>query len=106
MTGEEIRMTLAKQIKYLRALRGYSQAQLAERADISLTFVSAIEQAQKWPYPDTLGKIADALQVEVSDLFTSSEQKQDDRNFAKNMLRAIIDGHQKVLDEICRKYLN
>ena len=99
-------MALAKQIKYFRALRGYSQAQLAEKAEISLTFVSAIEQSLKWPYPDTLGKIAGALHVEVSDLFINGEKNQDDKNFTKGILKTIIDGHQKVLDEICSKYLN
>lgn len=54
MTGEEVRQTLAKNIKKLRAQKGFSQAQLAEKADISLPFMSSIEQSSKWPYPDTL----------------------------------------------------
>ena len=36
MTGEEVRQTLAKNIKKLRALKGFSQAQLANSADILL----------------------------------------------------------------------
>ena len=43
MTGEEVRQTLAKNIKKLRAQKGFSQAQLAEKADISLPFMSSIE---------------------------------------------------------------
>ena len=39
------------------------QALLAEKADISLPFISSIEQSIKWPYPDTLAKIASALEV-------------------------------------------
>ena len=51
MTGEEVRQTLAKNIKKYRAQKGFSQAQLAEKADISLPFMSSIEQSSKWPYP-------------------------------------------------------
>ena len=35
MTGEEVRSTLARNIKKLRTQKGYSQALLAEKADIS-----------------------------------------------------------------------
>lgn len=34
MTGEEVRQTLAKNIKKYRAQKGFSQAQVAEKADI------------------------------------------------------------------------
>ena len=74
MTGEEVRQTLAKNIKKLRAQKGFSQAQLAEEADISLPFMSSIEQSSKWPYPDTLAQIAAALEVDVSDLFLTGEK--------------------------------
>jgi transcriptional regulator with XRE-family HTH domain len=46
-----------------------SQADLAERADISIPFMSEIERGNKWPQPNNLAKIALALNVEVYDLF-------------------------------------
>ena len=78
MTGEEVRQTLAKNIKKYRAQKGFSQAQLAEKADISLPFMSSIEQSSKWPYPDTLAQIVAAIGVDVFDLFSTGE------NDAKN----------------------
>ena len=71
MTGEEVRQTLAKNIKKYRAQKGFSQTQLAEKADISLPFMSSIEQSSKWLYPDTLAQIASLLVVYVSDLFST-----------------------------------
>ena len=73
MAGKDVRRTLAKNIEKYRVQRGLSQAELAEEADISLPFKSAIEQSSKWPFPDTMAQIADALGIEVSDLFTTQE---------------------------------
>ena len=69
MNGEEIRGILAKNIKSCREHRHWSQADLAANADISIPFLSEIERGNKWPFPDTLGKIAKALNVQVQELF-------------------------------------
>jgi transcriptional regulator with XRE-family HTH domain len=42
---------------------------LAEKADISIPFLSNTERSNKWPHPDTLVKLAQALDVEVYMLF-------------------------------------
>jgi transcriptional regulator with XRE-family HTH domain len=47
--------------------------ELAEKADISIPFLSNIERSNKWPYPDTLVKIAKALGVEVYMLFRDTK---------------------------------
>lgn len=47
MTGNDIREILAQNIKTLRAHRQFSQAELAEKADISIPFLSSIECANK-----------------------------------------------------------
>jgi transcriptional regulator with XRE-family HTH domain len=46
-----------------------SQADLAEKAEISIPLMSEIARGNKWPQPDNLAKIALALGVEVYDLF-------------------------------------
>ena len=43
--------------------------ELAEKANISIPFLSNIERNNKWPYPDTLVKLAKALDVDVHTLF-------------------------------------
>ena len=69
MKGADLRQILSKNIKNLRVLRSLSQTELAEKADISIPFLSNIERSNKWPHPDTLVRIAKALNVEVYILF-------------------------------------
>jgi transcriptional regulator with XRE-family HTH domain len=69
MTGADLRHILSKNIKLLRKQRSLSQIELAEKANISIPFLSNIERGNKWPHPDTLTKLAEALGVEVYALF-------------------------------------
>jgi len=69
MTGVDLRKILSKNLKLLRDQRSLSQMELAEKANISIPFLSNIERSNKWPYPDTLVKLACALDVEVYMLF-------------------------------------
>ena len=69
MTGACLRQILSKNLKLLRSQRSLSQIELAEKANISIPFLSNIERSNKWPYPDTLVKLAEALGVEVYMLF-------------------------------------
>lgn len=105
MTGEEIRNTLAKNIKKFRAQKGLSQAQLAEKADISLPFMSSIEQSSKWPYPDTLAQIATALDIEVSDLFATKKTENKNQEYTITMMKALVDSQKKALEEFGEQFL-
>ena len=69
MTGADLRQILSKNLKSLRSQRSLSQFELAEKADISIPFLSNIERSNKWPHPETLVKLAKALDVEVYMLF-------------------------------------
>ena len=68
MEGAEVRATLAVNIKDFRGRRNWSQADLAEKAGISIVYLSDIERGNKWPYLDTLVKLANAFNVEVHEL--------------------------------------
>ena len=105
MTGEEVRNTLAKNIKKFRAQKGLSQAQLAEKADISLHFMSSIEQSSKWPYPDTLAQIATALDIEVSDLFATKKTENKNQEYTITMMKALVDSQKKALEEFGEQFL-
>jgi DNA-binding XRE family transcriptional regulator len=54
MEGHELREAGGKNLKTYRFLWNVSQAELAKRTNISLTFLSDIERGNKWPYPETL----------------------------------------------------
>lgn len=105
MTGNKIRGTLAQNIKLLRAKKHFSQADLAEKADISIPFLSSIECANKWPHPDTLAKIADSLDVSVAELFYDAAAHDDtDTMLAANVIHEILVSQQKAVETICEKY--
>jgi len=72
MDGEELKAALGQNIKNLRSHRQYSQAELAEKADISIIYLSNIERGKKYPKPAILSQIAEGLDVEIYELFKSN----------------------------------
>ena len=64
VTGKE----LGDKVSALRKVRGFTQAELAEKAGISIRTVQRIESNQVQPYDDTLKKIATAAEVELEEL--------------------------------------
>jgi len=68
MTELELRAILGQNIKRFRGYRKLSQADFAEKVNISIPFLSDIENGKKWASPITLVKIADALDIEVYEL--------------------------------------
>ena len=73
MSGSEIRAIFGKNIKTIRSKRNWSQADLAEYADISINYLGDIERGKKWPHPDTLSKLAEALGVKIFELFLEED---------------------------------
>jgi transcriptional regulator with XRE-family HTH domain len=76
--GDEIRSQLGENIRFFRTRRGLSQALLAEKGGISITFLSDIERGNKWPQPDNFFKLARALKVEPYELLRPEEAISDD----------------------------
>ena len=62
-------MDVGKEIRRLREARGWSQAKLAGTSGMGTSGISQIETGARNPSAATLSKIADALGVEVRDLF-------------------------------------
>jgi transcriptional regulator with XRE-family HTH domain len=69
MTEQELRAILSANLKKYRKYRKFSQEELAEKLDISIPFLSDIENSRKWVSPATLVKLAGALGIEPHDLF-------------------------------------
>jgi transcriptional regulator with XRE-family HTH domain len=97
MDGQELKSTLGKNIKIIRNLRQYSQALLAEKADISITFLSNIERGLKYPKPAVLVQIAESLGVDICELFKI--------NSAPNIMPIIIRNDNKKLLERLSKMM-
>jgi transcriptional regulator with XRE-family HTH domain len=68
MTEKGLRAVLSQNIRRLRSYRNLSQADFAEKIDISIPFLSDIENGKKWVSPATLVKMADAFNIETYEL--------------------------------------
>src|SRR5713101_3530901 len=64
-----IRPQLGQRIRVLREALSFTQEELAEKAGISVSFVSMIERGERTPHVETLVAISDALGITVSPLF-------------------------------------
>ena len=69
MESQEIRECLSLNLKKYRKMKGWSQFDLAEKAQISEQTMNSIEGLRLWPSDKTLSKIATALEVEMYKLF-------------------------------------
>ena len=65
----DLQKTLAANLKSLRHRWSYSQADLAERGELSVSYVGEIEVGLKWPSAENLEKLAAALHVRTYQLF-------------------------------------
>ena len=59
---------MAKRLKALRAARGWSQADLAERSGVSRVHIARIETAKMEPTLGVIEKLAKALRVKPGEL--------------------------------------
>jgi len=108
MDGEELKAVLGQNIKNLRVFRQYSQAELAEKADISIIYLSNIERGKKYPKPAILSQIAESLDVEIYELFKSNHIPMTQNLNKKYINRISKDITQKVIQAMengFKKYL-
>lgn len=73
----EIGKRLGRRIRDLRTQRAekWTQEDLAERAQISVSFLSMIERGERMPHVETLASIAQALDVTLSELFAGADRE-------------------------------
>ena len=102
--GQELRAILGKGIRFYRQQRQLSQAALAEKADISVTFLSNIERGIKYPTSDTLSAIANALNVEVYELFRHDHSPAKNRRLFERFKIDISKNVMETLQSVYRAY--
>lgn len=67
-TQDRTLATFGRNVARLRSERGFSQDQLAEKADLDRTYISGIERGVRNPSIKAVIRIAFALKVDVEDL--------------------------------------
>jgi transcriptional regulator with XRE-family HTH domain len=66
----QLREKFGQKVRWLRGEHGLTQEQLAERAGISVDFLSLIERGRSSPSFENLAELAEALEVSVAELFS------------------------------------
>ena len=69
MVENELRAILSANLKRYRNYRKFTQEEMAEKLEISIPFLSDVENGRKWVSPATLVKLADVLGIEPHELF-------------------------------------
>jgi transcriptional regulator with XRE-family HTH domain len=73
----KIRDILAENLKKNRRLKGLSQEQLAEKADVSSHYVAMVETCKTFPKPEMLERFAITLDIEPYQLFAVENDPND-----------------------------
>jgi len=105
MNIQEIKNLFGRNIKYYRFHRQLSQAALAEKADISVTFLSNIERGKMFPKVETLSRLTESLEIDVHELFRVDLIPDDQREMMNRLTKDIKGTVIAALDEVFKQYL-
>lgn len=100
----EIVEILGKNIRNLRKEIGWTQECLAEKAGISVPFMTQIELARKTASLEVIEKIAKALNVSYTQLFKTDISENKDVAYSLHLLEK--DLVQSVTDKIHERFEN
>lgn len=70
VSGENLRIILGIKLKQLRTEKDLSLKELAEKTDLSISYLSEIEKGKKYPKPEKIIAMAEALGTTFDDLVT------------------------------------
>ncbi|MDR1803484.1 MAG: helix-turn-helix domain-containing protein [Treponema sp.] len=97
-----------KNLKKYRRKSGFTQAQLAEKVNVSTHHIGMIELSRNYPTLELVERIANALNIEIHELFldplspnTKFERlRQEIKNGTRQLLNEFL---EKATDEKCKK---
>jgi len=105
MEAEKIRNIFGRNVKFFRRHRKLSQSELAEKASISVTFLSNIERGKMFPKVETMSRLTLSLDIEVVELFrtdiVNDNQKEIMGKFSIDIKRTLT----AALDEVIAQYM-
>ena len=115
MSEEELKKVFSENIKKFRSGK-YTQETLAEKIGVSAQNINNVEGMRRFPRTENLVKIADALEVEVYQLFIPQdktpviiEETPENEKLRTQMTNEIVEelrlGVNKMLDKIKKESL-
>jgi len=108
MTERELLKVLSGNIKLYRGRYKWTQAELAEKINISINFLSDIETGKKWASPTTLVKLAGVFNVRVYELLMPANILPDNVNnfmekYTEDIISAVTGVHDTYLLKINKR---
>jgi len=99
-----LREILAHNLKKKRMKCGFSQAKLAELVNVSVHHIATIETARNYPTLDLVERMANALNIEIYELFinplsATEELERLYQTVAKNIEQVVCQAIENVLNE-------
>jgi len=103
-----IRKILALNLKLNRQKCGLTQEKLAEKAGISANYLSMVEISKKFPTPEMLDRLAEALNIDTIQLFDISTTPEERNLFhlEESIIENIHKHQQQVIAEIKKTVRN
>ena len=102
MNEKDLMQVLGANIKRSRLRLDWSQETLAEKVNISVTFLSSIERGTKWLSATTAIRLAEALKVNIYELFKPENILPDN---CQNVLNKYTEEVCCAMDKIRGKYV-
>lgn len=106
---EDLLSLFGKRVRELRKNQGLSQERLADMAGIDTTFIGSIERGDANPSLKIVGKISEALNVDLANLFPFATGKKEGverekiRNELVNLLYECDERTLKLLSSVIRE---
>ena len=104
MVEQELKTTLGKNIKFFRFRKQFSQLDLAEEAYISVTFLSNIERGNNFPQARTLCNLAEALDVQVWELFRGEVASEQENAIVDHLSEDFIKHVNLAMETVRKQY--
>jgi len=102
MTERELLKIFSANIRLHRTRFRWSQAELAERINISINFLSDIETGKKWASPITMVKMANVFGVDAYELLKPSDFLPDNKY---NLVERFAEDVHSAVEEIKTAFL-
>ena len=96
-----ITIALGKKIRSLRLSRGWTQEQLAEYADLHVSYIVLLEKGANRATIETLEKLAKAFGISISELVHSLDETNDDP--MKKQMRDLVEDFVQKIDAIYKQ---
>ena len=102
INGINIISLFSSNLRRLRKSANLTQADLAERADLTPNFINDIENGRKWVSAESLGKLVVALETEPQQFFATSQNWESPE---KEFLSLFLSEYDRMSHDIRKRYL-